>query len=313
MGLALTLSAPLLSVAQGYPTHPIRFILGFPAGGASDIVARGIGQKLTEDWGQQIVIDNRPGAAGIIASELGSHSAPDGYSVLLVSSSYANNMILYRKLPFDPMKDLISIGKVAFVPNVAVVPPSLPVRSIKDLIALARSKPGQIIYASGGSGTGTHLATELLEMMTHIDMVHVPYKGTPPALIDLVAGRIQLMLAGAPPALPQIRSGKLRAIAVTSAKRSLELPNVPAIAETVPGYEATTWYGFLAPAGTPKPIIATLNSGIRKTLRSPGVITMLTEAGFEPDSGTPEEFTAYMKSELAKWGKVAKAAKIEPE
>lgn len=303
----------LAAGADAYPARPVRFILGFPAGGASDIVARAMAQKLSEMWGQQLVIDNRPGATGLIASDLASKTTPDGYTILLVSSSYANNAILKKKLPFDPLKDLVSVTKVAVVPNVAVVPPSFPAKSIKELIAYAKSRPGQINYASGGSGTGTHLATELLKMMAGINMVHVPYKGTPPALIDLMAGRIQLMLAGAPPTLPHIKTGKLRALGVTSAKRSPELPEVPAIAETLPGYEGTTWYGVLVPAGISKAIIARLNVDMGKTLRMPEVRKILSDAGFEAEPSTPEQFTAYMKSEIAKWAKVVKAANIQAD
>jgi tripartite-type tricarboxylate transporter receptor subunit TctC len=289
----------------------VRFILGFPAGGASDIVARAVAQRLTEMWGEQAVIDNRPGATGLIASELAAQASADGYNVLLISSSYANNVILKPKTSFDPLKDLVPVTKVAVVPNIAVVPPSLPVKNISDLITLAKEKPGSLSYASGGSGTGTHLATELLKLMTGIDIVHVPYKGTPPALVDLMANRVQLMLAGAPPTLPHIRTGKLRAIGVTTLKRNAALPDVPAIAETVPGYEATTWYGYMVPAATPKPIIARLNKDIAATLEAPAVKKVLADAGFEPDPSTPEEFGRYIRAEIEKWRKVIKAAHVQ--
>lgn len=310
--IGLTLVAGYASAqGNGWPQRPVRFILGFPAGGASDIVARAVAQNLTEQWGQQAVIDNRPGATGLIASELAAQASADGYNVLLISSSYANNVILKPKTSFDPMKDLVPVTKVAIVPNIAVVPPSLPVKNVGDLIKLAKDKPGSLSYASGGAGTGTHLATELLEMMANIDMVHVPYKGTPPALIDLMANRVQLMLAGAPPTLPHIRNGKLRAIGVTTAKRNAALPDVPAFAETIPGYEATTWYGYMVPAATPKPIIARLNKDIAKALQAPAVIKVLADAGFEPDTSTPEEFSQYMRAEIEKWRKVIKAAGVQ--
>jgi tripartite-type tricarboxylate transporter receptor subunit TctC len=301
------------SLAQGndWPQRPVRFILGFPAGGASDIVARAVAQRLTEVWGQQAVIDNRPGATGLIASELAAQSSADGYNVLLISSSYANNIILKPKTSFDPMKDLVPVTKVAVVPNIAVVPPSLPVKSVGDLIKLAKDKPGTLSYASGGAGTGTHLATELLKAMTGIDIVHVPYKGTPPALLDVMANRVQLMLAGAPPALPHIRSGKLRAIGVTTPKRNAALPDVPAIAETVPGYEATTWYGYMVPAATPKAIIARLNRDIAKALEAPAVTKVLADAGFDPEPSTPEEFGRYIRAEVDKWRKVIETAGIK--
>jgi tripartite-type tricarboxylate transporter receptor subunit TctC len=295
---------------KSYPERPVRFILGFPAGGASDILGRALAQNFTERWGQQFVVDNRPGATGVIASTLAAQASPDGYTVLLISSSYTNSAILKKKLPFEPFKDLVPVSKAAIVPNIAVVYPSFPVKSIQDLIAYAKSNPGKVNYASGGAGTGTHLATELLKMMTGINLVHIPYKGTPPALTDIMAGRVQLMLAGAPPALPHIQAGKLRAIAVTSAKRSPSLPDVPAIAETVPGYEATTWYGVMVPAKTPKKIIAALNSQIAQALQSPDVLKILSRAGFEAESSSPENFHAFMKAEYEKWSKVIKAAHI---
>jgi tripartite-type tricarboxylate transporter receptor subunit TctC len=310
--LAIGIPAGSASAQRGdYPQRPIRFVLGFPAGGASDILARAIGQKLTERWGQQIVVDNRPGATGLIASEIAANAPADGYTVLLVSSSYANNVILKPKLPFDALKDLVSVTKVAIVPNIAVVPPGLPVKNLPDLIKLARSKPGALSYASGGAGTGTHLATELLKMMAHIDMVHVPYKGTPPALLDLAAGRIQLMLAGAPPTLPLVKAGKLRVIAVTGPKRSPTLPDVPTFAETLPGYEATTWYGFMVPARTPKKIIDALNAEIRRALEDAAVKKVLADAGFEPESSTPAQLDAFLRAEIEKWSKVVKAADIK--
>ena len=296
---------------RDYPQRPIRFVLGFPAGGASDIVVRAVGQKLTEAWGQQIVVDNRPGATGLIASEIAVNAPADGYTVLLVSSSFANNVVLMPKLSFDAMKDLAPVSKVAIVPNIAVVPPSLPVKNLSDLITLAQSQPGALSYASGGVGTGTHLATELFKVMSHTDMVHVPYKGTPPALLDLAAGRIQLMLAGAPPTLPIIRTGKLRAIAVTGAKRSPTLPDIPTFAETLPGYEATTWYGFMVPARTPKKIVGVLNAEIQKSLEAPGVKKVLADAGFEPAASTPAQFGAFVGYEIDKWSKVVKSAGLK--
>lgn len=308
---ATLLAGQASAQGQAWPQRPVRFILGFPAGGASDIVARAVAQHLTEQWSQQAVIDNRPGATGLIASELAAQASPDGYNVLLISSSYANNVILKPRTSFDPLKDLVPVTKVAMVPNVAVVPPSLPVKNVAELVKLAKDKPGSLSYASGGAGTGTHLATELLGMMTGISMVHVPYKGTPPALVDLMASRVQLMLAGAPPTLPHIRSGKLRAIGVTTLKRNGALPDVPAFSESVPGYEATTWYGYMVPAATPKAVIARLNRDIGAALQAPAVKKVLSDAGFEPDPSTPDEFGKYLRSEIGKWGKVIKAAGVQ--
>jgi len=295
-----------------YPERPVRFVLGFPAGGASDILGRAVAQHMTAHLGQQFVVDNRPGATGIIASDMAARSTPDGYTMLLVSSSYTNNAILRRKLPFDAAKDLVPVAKVAMVPNIAVVPPSFPAKTVRELLDQARARPGQINYASGGPGTGTHLGTELLKLMAGVDFVHIPYKGTPPALVDLMAGRIQLMLAGAPPTLPHVRTGKLRAIAVTSARRSPSLPDVPAVAETVPGYEATTWYGVLVPAGTPQQRIERLNAALGTALKAPEVVAVLEKAGFETDHSTPAGLSDYMREETAKWSKVVKAANITP-
>lgn len=296
--------------SQSYPSKPIRWVLGFPAGGTSDILARAIGIKLTEAWEQQVVIDNRAGASGIIANELASKAVPDGYTILLVSSTYANLISMGKKLPYDPEQDLVPVTQLASVPNILSTYPSLPVMTVKDLIALAKAKPGQINYGTGGTLTGPHLATELFRLMTHIDIVHVPYKGTPPAVNDLLGGRMQMMFALSPVAMPHVKANKLRGIAVSGSKRLPELPNVPTVAETVPGYEATTWYGLMVPRGTPKPVIDKLNSEFNKVLAMQDIIARMTAAGFQAGGGSPEDFTRYMKAEVAKWSKVIKAANI---
>ena len=296
--------------AQTYPSKPIRWVLGFPAGGTSDILARAIGIKLTEAWEQQVVIDNRAGASGIIANELASKAAPDGYTILLVSSTYANLISMGKKLPYDPEHDLVPVTQLASVPNILSTHPSLAVKTVKELIALAKAKPGQINYGTGGTLTGPHLATELFRLMTNIDIVHVPYKGTPPAVNDLLGGRMQMMFALSPVAMPHVKAGKLRSIAVSGSKRLPELPNVPTVAETVPGYEATTWYGLMVPRGTPKPVIDKLNGEFNKVLAMQDIIARMTAAGFQAGGGSPEEFTRYMKAEVAKWSKVIKAANI---
>jgi len=296
--------------AQTYPSKPIRWVLGFPAGGTSDILARAIGIKLTEAWEQQVVIDNRAGASGIIANELASKAVPDGYTILLVSSTYANLISMGKKLPYDPEQDLVPVTQLASVPNILSTHPSLAVKTVKDLIALAKAKPGQINYGTGGTLTGPHLATELFRLMTNIDIVHVPYKGTPPAVNDLLGGRMQMMFALSPVAMPHVKAGKLRGIAVSGSKRLPELPNVPTVAETVPGYEATTWYGLMVPRGTPKPVIDKLNGEFNKVLAMQDIIARMTAAGFQAGGGSPEEFTRYMKAEVAKWSKVIKAANI---
>ena len=296
--------------AQTYPSKPIRWVLGFPAGGTSDILARAIGIKLTEAWEQQVVIDNRAGASGIIANELASKAVPDGYTILLVSSTYANLISMGKKLPYDPEQDLVPVTQLASVPNILSMHPSLPVKTVKDLIALAKAKPGQINYGTGGTLTGPHLATELFRLMTNIDIVHVPYKGTPPAVNDLLGGRMQMMFALSPVAMPHVKAGKLRSIAVSGSKRLPELPNIPTVAETVPGYEATTWYGLMVPRGTPQPVIDKLNGEFNKVLAMQDIIARMTAAGFQAGGGSPEDFTRYMKAEVAKWSKVIKAANI---
>ena len=298
------------AVAQTYPTKPIRWMLGFPAGGTSDILARAVAFKLTESWGQQVVIDNRAGASGIIANELASKAAPDGYTILLISSTYANLISMGKKLPYDPAQDLLPVTLMASLPNILSTHPSLPVKTVKDLIALAKSRPAQINFGTGGTGTGPHLATELFRLTTDIDIVHVPYKGTPPAVTDLLAGRVQAMFALSAVAMPHVKAGKLRSLAVSGGKRLPELPNVPIVAETVPGYEATTWYGLLVPRGTPKPVIDKLNGEFNKILAMKDIIERLATAGFQTEGGSPEDFTRYMQAEIAKWGKVIKAANI---
>jgi tripartite-type tricarboxylate transporter receptor subunit TctC len=298
------------AAAQSYPSKPIRWMLGFPAGGTSDILARAIGMKLTEALGQQIVIDNRAGASGIIANELAAKAPPDGYTMLLVSSTYANLISMGKKLPYDPEHDLIPVTRLASVPNILSTHPSLPVRSVKELIALARAKPGQINFGTGGTGTGPHLATELFRLTTRIDIVHVPYKGTPPAVNDLLAGRMQVMFALSPVAMPHVKADKLRSIAVSGSKRLPELPQVPTVAETVPGYEATTWYGLLMQRGTPTPIIEKLNAEFNRILTMKDIVERMAAAGFQPDGSSPDEFGRFIKAEVAKWSKVIREANI---
>ncbi len=306
----LLLQQPSAANAQSYPNKPIRWVLGFPGGGTSDILARGVGAKLIESLGQQIVIDNRPGASGIIANETVARAAPDGYTLLMVSSTYANLKSLKNKLPYDPDKDLVPVAGLAWTPNVLATHPGVPVKTVNDLIALAKSKPREINYGTGGAGTGPHLATELFKLMTGVNITHVPYKGTPPAVNDLIGGRVQMMMALSPVAMPHVKSGKLRPLAVSGAKRVAELPDTPTVAETVPGYEATTWYGVLVPRGTPKPVIELLNQEIVKALGDKLVTERLTALGFETDTRSPQEFARFMQNETEKWAKVIAAAGI---
>jgi tripartite-type tricarboxylate transporter receptor subunit TctC len=308
--LVLFLAGASANAAE-YPDRPIRWILGFPGGGTSDILARAIAEKLTEAWGQQIVIDNRPGASGVIANELAARASPDGYTMLMMSSTYANLVAMGKKLPYDPEKDLVPVSQLASVPNILVVHPSVPVKSVRELIDFAKAKQGQVNYGTGGTGTGPHLATELFKIMTGVDIMHIPYKGTPPAVNDLLGGRVQVMFALSPVSMPHVKAGKLRPLAVSGKKRLSELPAVPTVAETVPGYEATTWYGLMVPAGTPVSVVNKLNKEIGRVLANSVIKERLATVGFETEPGTPQEFTKYMRSEIAKWGKVIRQAKIE--
>ena len=282
----------------------------FAPNGPNDILARMVGQKLTAAWKQQVIVDNRPGGGTVIGTELAARSAPDGYALLMVSTSTAVNPSLKKSLPYDTIKDFAPVIELAASPNVLVVHPSLPVRSVRDLLRLAKSKPGAINYASGGTGTATHLAGALLCITGGVRMTHVPYKGAGPATIDLLSGEVSWMFGTILPTLPHIKSGRLRAIGVSSEKRSPALPDVPAIAETLPGFEATSWYGIFAPAGTPKTTIVKLNAEIARILQSPDVRDYLLRQGATPVGDTPEKFDAHFREQIAKWGKVIKQAGI---
>jgi tripartite-type tricarboxylate transporter receptor subunit TctC len=296
--------------AQTYPSKPIRLVVPFPPGGTTDILARDVGQVLTQTLGQSVVIDNRPGAAGNVGSDIVAKSAPDGYTLLMCTvSSHAINPGLYSKLPYDHIKDFAPVILVARVPNVLEVNPAVPVNTVSDLIKLAKDKPGQLNFASSGSGTSIHLSGELFKTMAGVDMVHIPYKGSAPALTDLVAGQVQVMFDNLPSSLQQINAGKLRAIAVTSAQRSPALPNIPTIGESgLPGFEATSWFGILAPAGTPPAIIAKLNAELDKWLQSPAGKELLLTQGALPAGGTPDQFATYIREETDKWAKVIKVS-----
>jgi tripartite-type tricarboxylate transporter receptor subunit TctC len=303
------------ALGQGYPNRTIRLVVPFPAGGTTDILARAAAQKLTESLGQPVVVDNRPGAAGNIGSDIVAKSAPDGYTLLMGTvGTHAINPSLYSKMPYDHVKDFVPVVLVASVPNVLVVNPSLPVKSVGDLIKLAKAKPGEINFASSGSGTSIHLSGELFKTMAHVDMTHIPYKGSAPALTDLIGGQVQIMFDNLPSSLAQIKAGKLRAIAVTSQKRAPALPDVPTIAESgLPGFEATSWFGVLAPAGTPFPVVARINSEINKWLQTPEAREQLLAQGAAAAGGTPESFAAHIRAETDKWAKVVKesGAKVD--
>jgi tripartite-type tricarboxylate transporter receptor subunit TctC len=304
--LAAALTAPAL--ADVYPSKPIRFVVAFPPGGGTDIIARTVAQKLSERLAQQVVVDNRPGAGGNIGTDIVAKSAPDGYTMLMGSAGpLAINASLFKTMPFDPIRDLAPVTLAASTPNVLVVHPSLKVSTVKELIELAKARPGQINFASSGFGTPAQLAGELFNSMAGVKLVHVPYKGASPALADLLGGQVQVMFSTMPPALPHVKDGKLRALAVTSLKRSPAAPELPTMDEAaLPGFEANTWHGVVLPAGAPDAIIARLNREIVAILHAPDVVERLSAQGAEPVGSTPEEFAAYIKSETAKWAKVVR-------
>ncbi len=296
----------LVSAADSYPSKPVRVVVPFAAGGTTDIVTRILAQKITETWGQQLVVDNRPGAGGNIGSEIVAKSPNDGYMILMATvATHGINAALYSKLPYDPIADFAPITLVASTPSVLMLNPSVPANSVRELIELAKSKPGTLNFGSPGSGSSHHLAGELFDSLAGVKMVHVAYKGTAAALIDVIAGQIQLTFDTLPSAMPYVKSKKLKAIAVTSGKRAQSLPDLPTIVEAgVPGYELTSWYGALAPAGTPESVIRKLNSDFVGTIRTGAIAAKLVEAGAEPVANTPDQFAVFIRSELKKWAKV---------
>jgi tripartite-type tricarboxylate transporter receptor subunit TctC len=299
--------------AQNFPAKPLRIVVPFAPGGPNDILARTVGQKMTENWGQQVIVDNRPGAGTVIGTQLVARAPADGYTLLMVATSMAVNPSLRAKLPYDTMNDFTPVTLLIFSPNVLVTHPSVPVASVKDLIALARSRPGQISYASGGTGAATHLAGELLAMEGRVKMIHVPYKGAAPATVDLLSGQVSWMFGTILPTIPHIKAAKLRAIAVTSPKRTAVLPDVPAVAETLAGFDATSWYGLFAPAGTPKDVIARLHAENARIINLPEIRERLLAEGAAPAALGPDEFAAHFRREVEKWGKVVRTAGIKPE
>lgn len=298
---------------SAYPTRPIRFIVPFPPSGGTDILARHIADKLTQGLGQQVVVDNRVGAGGILGEDLAAKAAPDGYTIVLVAISHAVNPSLYKKLPYDAVKDFAPVGLLVSVANILVVTPGVPARSVPELIALAKAKPGALNYGSAGNGSSPHLAGELFKAVAGVEIVRVSYRGGALALTDLLGARIQLMFAVIPTGLPLAKAGRLRALAVTSAKRSAAAPDLPSISEFVPSYEFIGWQGVLAPAGTPKSVVATLNREIVKILHMPDARNRFASDGFEVIGGTPEDFSEFLKSELAKWSKLLRDAGIRAE
>ncbi len=300
----LALSAA--AIAQDYPNRPIRLVNPYAPGGSTDLVVRTLGQKLTEAWGQPVVIENRPGAASNIGNELVAKAAPDGYTLLNTTSSVAINVSLYTKQGYDPVKDLAPVITLTQAPNVLAVHPSLPVKSVKELIELARAKPGQLSYGSSGSGATNHLAMELFKSMAKVNLVHVPYKGGGPAMTDLIGGQIQALFNPAGSLMPHHKSGKLRVLAVGTSQRVPEL-GLPTVAEAgLPGFESSVWFALFVPAATPKAIIAKLNGEVNRILKDKRVIELFTSAGLAPVGGTPEELATLLNSEIRRWAKVVK-------
>jgi len=311
--LALTAAVPFSGTAiaaQPYPTKAVRIIVGFPPGGTADILARIIGAKLADTWGQSIVIDNRSGAGSTLGAEIAARSSPDGYTLHFISSSYAASAGLYGKLNYDPVKSFAPISLAASTPQILIAHPSIPAKSLDDVLALAKASPGKFNYGSAGQGSTTHLAGELLWSMTGVKVIHVPYKGGALAMTDTIAGHIQYMMFTVPPALPHVKAGRVRAITVTSLKRITSLPDVQAAAEIVKGYEATNWYAALAPVGVPKSTLDRIVAGVRGAIKDPAVSKAIENAGADPIGGSPEELAKYLPAEIAKWTKVIKEANV---
>jgi tripartite-type tricarboxylate transporter receptor subunit TctC len=315
LGIAFFTSCVALNVgAQSFPSRPLRFVVGFAPGGSTDIIARLIAQKLSESMGQPVVVENRTGANGNIAAEATAKAPPDGYTVLVAANGLTINPSLYRQIAYNPVKDFSPITQIAFIPNVFIVHPSLPVTSVREFVAFARARPGQLTHGSSGTGSPGHLAGEVFKIMAGVDFLHVAYKSSGQALIDVLAGNLQLAFPTTFVAMPQIHAGKVRVLAVTSLKRSRSLPDTPTIDEAgVRGYEVVGFYGVLAPAGVPKEIIARLNSEITRALRAPDIQDRLLRDGAEPVASTSEEFRLYIEADVAKWAKVIQKAGIRFE
>jgi len=318
LALAIGAASALLAVAvnaQPYPSKPVRIIVPFAPGGASDLLPRMVGQKLTEAWGQQIIVDNRPGGAGNIGMGLGAKAPPDGYTLLSApNGNLVVNPHMYSKLPYDVFRDLAPITLMAAVQNILVVHPSLPVKTVRDIVSLAKARPGALTYGSPGNGSQGHVGVELLKMMTGIDMTHVPYNGVGPAIRELLGGQTSLALGQTPAVLPHVQSGRLRAVAAASPKRLAILPDLPTIAESnLAGFEAVSWYALMAPAETPREIVARLSTEITRVVRLQDIRERLNSLGAEPVGGTPDELAATMRSESSRWTKVIKTAGIKAD
>jgi tripartite-type tricarboxylate transporter receptor subunit TctC len=313
--VGVTTSASALAQAASYPNRPIRIVVPFPVGGIADTFSRTIGIKLTEVWGQPVVVENKTGAGGNIGAELVAKSAPDGYTLVMGNiGSHAVNVSLFKNIPFDPIKDFVPIAHVLDAEGLLVVNPSVNANSVREILEMARAQPGKLSYASGGLGTTSHLAGELFKSTAKVDIVHVPYKGNSPAITDLLGGQTQMSFATMPTVLPHVKAGKLRAIASIGLARTVALPDVPTVAESgLPGFEVSNWIGLFAPAGTPTEIIAKLNAEVQKIMRSPDVQKRLEAEGARFIPTTPGQFAAFQKDELVKWAKIIKDANIKAE
>ena len=296
--------------AQNYPVKTVRIIVPFPAGGSTDIIGRVVAEQLTAAFGQQVIVDNRPGANGVIGTDLVAKAAPDGYTLLMGGiGSLSINPAIYSKIPYDPVRDFTAIIQIAQVPNVLVVHPSLPVKTVRELIALAKASPGKLSFSSSGSGSSDHMSGELFKSLAHVDLVHVPYKGGAPAITDAIAGQVSMTFSNQPTALPHVKSGKLRGIAVTSIKRSSAAPELPTIDESgLKGFDVSSWVGLNAPANLPREIVTRVNAEIVKGMSAPAGRERLNQLAFDPVLSTPDQYAAHIKSEVAKWAQVAKTA-----
>jgi tripartite-type tricarboxylate transporter receptor subunit TctC len=315
LGISVSMSAAAQDPAAGYPTKPIRWITTYPPGGPTDFVARAVGAKMAEAWGQQVIVDNRPGAGGVLGTEIAAKAAPDGYTLLFgTSAGLCINPALTPRLPYDPERDFLPVSLLVINPQILVVHPSMPFSTVKELVAYAKANPGKLNYASVGQGSPNHMGVELLKYMTGTSMVHIPYKGTGPAITDLIAGQTQLMFNSMPSVLQHVKSGKLKALAVGSGQRSPAAPDVPTVAEAgVPGFDYTTWYGMFVPAKTPKEIVGKLNAIVVRILAEPAMAQQLASQGSEPRSSTPEALGKFMREETERWRKVIKSAGIKLE
>ena len=313
-GAAVSLLAGMAAAnAQTFPVKPIRLVVPFAPGGSTDILARIVGQKLTEAWGQQVIVENRPGGGSVIGTDVVAKSAPDGYTLVMSSTSTATAPSLVRKLPYDTLRDLAPVIQLVSTPNALVVHPSLPVKSVRELIELARARPDQIAFGSGGNGTSTHLGGEILRLMAGVRMVHVPYKGAAPSLTALISGEVSWVFGAILPTMPHIQSGRLRAIAVSSARRTAALPDIPPVGDTLPGFDTSPWTGVGAPGATPKDVVQKLNQEIARGFRSPDIRERLEREGNDVVVNSPEQFEAFFRGEMEKWARVIRDANIKLE